>query len=64
MQVYKQPFFVTVDHNKKSIVVTVRGTLAEADALTDLVACPTDIPCEGNDGTWKAHKVLNVKDNF
>ena len=28
------------------------------DALTDLVATPQLIDVEGNDGTWKAHKVM------
>ena len=27
------------------------------DALVDIVATPTDIPVEGNDGTLKCHKV-------
>lgn len=52
----KQPFFICVDHEKKSVVLTVRGTLAEADALTDLVACSEYLDTEENDGTWRAHK--------
>nr|CAB3236194.1 sn1-specific diacylglycerol lipase alpha [Phallusia mammillata] len=51
---YKQPFFVAVDHKMKSIVVTIRGTLSDIDALTDIVATPMQIPeC---DSSWKAHK--------
>nr|XP_026696611.1 sn1-specific diacylglycerol lipase alpha [Ciona intestinalis] len=54
--VYQQPFFVAIDHNKRSVVLTIRGTLSELDALTDAVASPISIPVEGNDGTWKGHK--------
>nr|XP_039254691.1 diacylglycerol lipase-alpha-like isoform X1 [Styela clava] len=54
--VSKQPFFLSVDHEKRSVVVTVRGTLAEADALTDLVASSEYLDTEENDGTWRAHK--------
>ncbi|XP_076799701.1 diacylglycerol lipase-alpha-like isoform X2 [Clavelina lepadiformis] len=55
--IYIQPFYVSVDHNKKAVVVTIRGSLSEIDALTDMVAQSTPIQVTGNqDGTWKGHK--------
>jgi len=58
IQLFEQPFFVCIDFEKKAIIVTIRGTLSDMDALTDIVATPDVIPVDGNDGTWKAHKVF------
>ncbi|CAG7837277.1 unnamed protein product [Allacma fusca] len=37
-QVYETPFFVSLDHSTKSVVVAIRGTMSLRDALTDLTA--------------------------
>ncbi|KAG8185295.1 hypothetical protein JTE90_023903 [Oedothorax gibbosus] len=53
-RVYEVPFCVAVDHSTCSVVVSVRGTLSPADALTDLTAdcdklftdgCPQGVFC-------------------
>ena len=51
-----KPFFVTVDHKRKEVLVTIRGTLSETDAITDIIAVPADIPGYQHEG-YKAHKV-------
>ena len=58
-QLNMKPFFVTVDHKKKCVIVTIRGSLSEADAITDIIAIPTDIPGY-HDINFKAHKVKFV----
>lgn len=36
LQVYQAPFSVCLDNGKKTIVLSVRGTLSIKDALTDM----------------------------
>ncbi|XP_035694884.1 diacylglycerol lipase-beta-like [Branchiostoma floridae] len=54
-KVYEIPFFVALDHDRRSVVVAVRGTLSLRDALTDLSAESETIDVEGVEGTF-AHK--------
>ena len=43
------PYFVAADHRHRRIVVSIRGTLSVADALTDLAAKP--VPLAEDDET-------------
>ncbi|XP_054625754.1 diacylglycerol lipase-alpha isoform X3 [Dunckerocampus dactyliophorus] len=54
--VYETPFFVAVDHEKKKVVISIRGTLSLKDALTDLTGDSERLPVEGQQGTWLGHK--------
>ncbi|XP_077144058.1 diacylglycerol lipase-alpha [Ranitomeya variabilis] len=54
--VYETPFFVAVDHEKKKVVISIRGTLSPKDALTDLTGDAERLPVEGHHGTWLGHK--------
>ncbi|XP_062404852.1 diacylglycerol lipase-alpha isoform X1 [Sardina pilchardus] len=54
--VYETPFFVAVDHGKKKVVISIRGTLSLKDALTDLTGDSERLPVEGQHGTWLGHK--------
>ncbi|XP_078536737.1 diacylglycerol lipase-alpha [Lissotriton helveticus] len=54
--VYETPFFVAVDHDKKRVVISIRGTLSPKDALTDLTGDAERLPVEGQHGTWLGHK--------
>ncbi|XP_029438044.1 sn1-specific diacylglycerol lipase alpha isoform X2 [Rhinatrema bivittatum] len=54
--VYETPFFVAVDHDKKRVVISIRGTLSPKDALTDLTGDAERLPVEGHHGTWLGHK--------
>uniref|UniRef100_A0A3Q3KD97 Diacylglycerol lipase-alpha n=1 Tax=Monopterus albus TaxID=43700 RepID=A0A3Q3KD97_MONAL len=54
--VYETPFFVAVDHAKKKVVISIRGTLSPKDALTDLTGDPERLPVEEQHGTWLGHK--------
>uniref|UniRef100_A0AAX7T1I5 Diacylglycerol lipase-alpha n=1 Tax=Astatotilapia calliptera TaxID=8154 RepID=A0AAX7T1I5_ASTCA len=54
--VYETPFFVAVDHEKKKVVISIRGTLSPKDALTDLTGDSERLPVEEQQGTWLGHK--------
>ncbi|XP_063084296.1 diacylglycerol lipase-alpha isoform X4 [Cavia porcellus] len=54
--VYETPFYVAVDHDKKKVVISIRGTLSPKDALTDLTGDAERLPVEGHRGTWLGHK--------
>ncbi|XP_051561602.1 diacylglycerol lipase-alpha-like isoform X2 [Myxocyprinus asiaticus] len=54
--VYETPFFVAVDHAKKKVVISIRGTLSPKDALTDLTGDSERLPLEEQHGTWLGHK--------
>ncbi|XP_042583195.1 diacylglycerol lipase-alpha-like isoform X1 [Cyprinus carpio] len=54
--VYETPFFVAVDHAKKKVVISIRGTLSPKDALTDLTGDSERLPVEEQHGTWLGHK--------
>lgn len=54
--VYETPFFVAVDHAKKKVVISIRGTLSPKDALTDLTGDSERLPVEEQQGTWLGHK--------
>ncbi|XP_049573661.1 diacylglycerol lipase-alpha isoform X1 [Syngnathus scovelli] len=54
--VYETPFFVAVDHEKKKVVISIRGTLSLKDALTDLSGDSERLPVEEQQGTWLGHK--------
>ena len=43
-EVYKVPFIVCLDHEKKAVVVAFRGTLSFVDIVTDLTASTRPIP--------------------
>uniref|UniRef100_A0A3Q2ZNE4 Diacylglycerol lipase-alpha n=1 Tax=Kryptolebias marmoratus TaxID=37003 RepID=A0A3Q2ZNE4_KRYMA len=54
--VYETPFFVAVDHAKKKVVISIRGTLSPKDALTDLTGDSERLPVEEQQGNWLGHK--------
>ncbi|MBN3314876.1 DGLA lipase, partial [Atractosteus spatula] len=54
--VYETPFFVAVDHGKKKVVISIRGTLSPKDALTDLAGDAERLPVERQHGIWLGHK--------
>uniref|UniRef100_A0A8P0TJY7 sn-1-specific diacylglycerol lipase n=1 Tax=Canis lupus familiaris TaxID=9615 RepID=A0A8P0TJY7_CANLF len=59
--VYETPFYVAVDHDKKKVVISIRGTLSPKDALTDLTGDAERLPVEGHHGTWLGHKGRGTK---
>ncbi|XP_026853737.1 sn1-specific diacylglycerol lipase alpha [Electrophorus electricus] len=54
--VYETPFYVAVDHGKKKVVISIRGTLSPKDALTDLTGDSERLPVEEQHGIWLGHK--------
>lgn len=68
-ELYVSPFFVAIDHEKKSVIISIRGTLSLQNILTDFTVEPEKIPCRQGEGftEWFAHKgmlrtALSVKD--
>lgn len=43
-EIYHPAFYVAVDHNRQTIIITVRGTLSLQDVITDMVCEPEEIP--------------------
>ena len=52
---YQSPFFVALDHDCASVVVSIRGTLSMKDVVTDLVAHPKPIELPDSPG-FTVHK--------
>lgn len=53
--IYQSPFFVALDHDCASVVVSIRGTLSMKDIITDLVAHPKPIELPDSPG-FTVHK--------
>lgn len=56
VDVGETPFFVAVDHEKRTVVVSVRGTLSLQDVLTDLNAEGEQLPINPPHEDWLGHK--------
>ncbi|XP_064490017.1 diacylglycerol lipase-alpha-like isoform X2 [Ornithodoros turicata] len=56
VDVGETPFFVAVDHEKRTVVVSVRGTLSLQDVLTDLNAEGEQLPTNPVHEDWIGHK--------
>lgn len=50
------PFFVAVDHEKRAVVVTIRGTLSLQDVITDLNAEGDLLPTDTRRESWLGHR--------
>ena len=55
-ELYESPFLVILDHEHRSVVVSIRGTLSMDDAITDLVANPERVPLPEPQSPYFAHK--------
>ena len=54
---YQVPFYVVVDHEKKAVVIAVRGTISVYDVATDLISYTEPIQISGREnGQHYAHK--------
>ncbi|KAI7697578.1 Sn1-specific diacylglycerol lipase alpha [Sarcoptes scabiei] len=54
--VERPPFFVAVDYEKISIVISIRGTLSLSDVMTDLNADYEQLPIKEPKESWFGHK--------
>ncbi|KFM77721.1 Sn1-specific diacylglycerol lipase alpha, partial [Stegodyphus mimosarum] len=46
VEIGETPFFVALDHEKRTIVISIRGTLSLQDVVTDLNAEADQLPTE------------------
>lgn len=67
-KLFEIPFYVAFDHNYKSIVVSVRGTLSFYDAITDLRIesqnMDLDVPFEALAHKGILHAAMYIKDSI
>ncbi|XP_047740268.1 diacylglycerol lipase-alpha isoform X2 [Hyalella azteca] len=50
------PFFVALDHSRKAVVISIRGTLSMKDMITDLNAESEPLPMDTVKDDWLGHK--------
>lgn len=65
-RIAEPPFFVAVDYKKRSVVISIRGTLSLEDILTDLNASEEILPLNPLREDWFTHKgileaAVNIK---
>uniref|UniRef100_A0A8D8WTA5 sn-1-specific diacylglycerol lipase n=2 Tax=Cacopsylla melanoneura TaxID=428564 RepID=A0A8D8WTA5_9HEMI len=63
-KVFKSPFFVVADHETKSIVVVIRGSLSIRDFLTDLCGMCAKMEGEGIPPETMAHSGMLRDTNY
>lgn len=64
VEIGEPPFLVAIDHDQKSIVISIRGTLSLQDIVTDLNAEGDLIPVEPPQEQWLAHKGMIEAANY
>lgn len=50
------PFLISIDHEKKAVVVAIRGTLSLSDIVTDLNGDSVSLPIYPARSDWKGHR--------
>ncbi|XP_054721241.1 diacylglycerol lipase-alpha-like [Uloborus diversus] len=56
VEIGETPFFVALDHEKRTVVISIRGTLSLQDVVTDLNAEAEQLPTEPRHDDWLGHK--------
>ncbi|UYV66257.1 PARVA [Cordylochernes scorpioides] len=56
VEIGETPFFVALDHEKRTVVVSIRGTLSLQDVITDLNAEADQLPTTTLHEDWLGHK--------
>lgn len=56
VDVGETPFFVALDHKRRAVVISIRGTLSMKDVVTDLNAESEPIPMDDTREDWLGHK--------
>ncbi|XP_071524399.1 diacylglycerol lipase-alpha-like, partial [Panulirus ornatus] len=56
VDVGETPFFVALDHHRRTIVISIRGTLSMKDVITDLNAESEPLPMDTIKEDWLGHK--------
>ncbi|XP_004346297.1 hypothetical protein CAOG_05624 [Capsaspora owczarzaki ATCC 30864] len=55
-RVFETPFYVAIDHSRRCVVITVRGTLSFDDAVVDLIAAEEKVRIPGTDFDSYVHR--------
>ncbi|XP_015928278.1 diacylglycerol lipase-alpha isoform X2 [Parasteatoda tepidariorum] len=56
VEIGETPFFVALDHEKRTVVISIRGTLSLQDVITDLNAEADQLPTDPRHDDWLGHK--------
>ncbi|KAK3855217.1 hypothetical protein Pcinc_038364, partial [Petrolisthes cinctipes] len=56
VDVGETPFFVALDHSRRAIIISIRGTLSMKDVVTDLNAESEPLPLDEIKEDWLGHK--------
>ncbi|XP_063971191.1 diacylglycerol lipase-alpha-like [Lytechinus pictus] len=62
--VWETPFFVALDHERRRVVVSIRGTLSVADIVTDLSADTSPISSQDESSPYQGHKGMVEAANY
>ncbi|XP_022246378.1 sn1-specific diacylglycerol lipase alpha-like isoform X2 [Limulus polyphemus] len=57
VEVGETPFLVALDHERRTVVVSIRGTISLQDVITDLNADGEQLPTDPAHEDWLGHKV-------
>ncbi|XP_041453260.1 diacylglycerol lipase-alpha-like [Lytechinus variegatus] len=63
-KVWETPFFVALDHERRRVVVSIRGTLSVADIVTDLSADTSPISGQDESSPYQGHKGMVEAANY
>ncbi|XP_074594649.1 inactivation no afterpotential E isoform X2 [Brevipalpus obovatus] len=56
VEIGEPPFFVALDHDRRTVVISIRGTLSLQDVITDLNAEAEFLPTNPPQENWLGHK--------
>ncbi|XP_076304469.1 inactivation no afterpotential E isoform X2 [Tachypleus tridentatus] len=56
VEVGETPFLVALDHERRTVVVSIRGTISLQDVITDLNADGEQLPTDSTHEDWLGHK--------
>ena len=56
VEIGEPPFFVALDHDRRTVVISIRGTLSLQDIITDLNAEAEFLPTNPPQENWLGHK--------
>ena len=64
-ELFHAPFFILHDHSKKTVIISIRGTLSITDVITDMTADCGVVDLDGDVRDGKCHiGILNTAENI
>ncbi|RDD45324.1 Sn1-specific diacylglycerol lipase beta [Trichoplax sp. H2] len=63
-KLYETPFLLAVDHSRKSVVVSIRGTLSLIDLAADMIATPIKLLVDGVEDAYTHQGITKCAENI